>query len=45
MPDKSLHIHTFKITTDSPYSPLQTQIFEEGHTLAIKARPSGEKQL
>ncbi len=45
MPGKNLQIESFKITTDSPYSPLQTQIFEEGHNLAVKARPSGEKQL
>lgn len=45
MPDKNSHVHTFKITTDSPYSPFQTQVLEEGHNHAIKARPAGEKQL
>ena len=41
----NLLINTFEITTESPYSPFQMQTFEEAHSYAIKARPSGEKQL
>lgn len=45
MSDKNLLVNTFKISTESPYSPFQTQVFEEGYNYAVKARTAGEKQL